>query len=274
MATPDPFDAIRELDVDGTRYRIADLTVLEDRGLCDLSSLPVSVRILLESVLRNVDGDTVTEEDVRAAASWEPEVPDVDVPFSPSRVVLQDLTGVPAVVDLAAMRSAAARAGEDPTVVEPEVPADLVIDHSVQVDYFGSEEAYERNVELEYERNAERYGAIKWAQEAFDDFRVVPPGTGIVHQVNLEYLGRVVHAREVDGERWLLPDTLVGTDSHTPMIGGIGVVGWGVGGIEAEAALLGQPISMALPEVVGVRLTGELDELIDDTDFAQPFGQV
>ena len=267
MATSNPFDAIRELDVDGTSYRYADLTALEDRGLCDLSSLPVSVRILLESVLRNVDGETVTEEDVRAAASWEPDVPDVAVPFSPSRVVLQDLTGVPAVVDLAAMRSAAERAGEDPTVVEPEVPADLVIDHSVQVDYFGSEEAYERNVELEYERNAERYRAIKWAQGAFDDFRVVPPGTGIVHQVNLEYLGRVVHDREVDGDRWLLPDTLVGTDSHTPMIGGIGVVGWGVGGIEAEAALLGQPISMPLPEVVGVRLKGSLPEGATATDL-------
>ncbi len=266
-STADPFGAIRELEHDGDTYTYADLTVLEEQGLCDLSSLPVSIRVLLESVLRNVDGEAVTEDAVRNAASWEPDVPDVEVPFSPSRVVLQDLTGVPAVVDLAALRSAADRAGEDPTVVEPDVPCDLVIDHSVQVDYFGSEDAYEQNVELEYERNEERYRAIKWAEQAFEDFNVVPPGTGIVHQVNLEHLGRVVHDREIDGEQWLLPDTLVGTDSHTPMINGIGVVGWGVGGIEAEAALLGQPITMTLPEVVGVELTGELAEGVTSTDL-------
>ncbi|SHL11773.1 aconitate hydratase [Haladaptatus paucihalophilus] len=267
MSKPVPFDAVREFEVDGTSYKMADLTVLEDEGLCNLDKLPVSIRILLESVLRNVDGETITEEDVRNAASWQPEVPDVELPFTPSRVVLQDLTGVPAVVDLAALRSAADRAGEQPSIVEPEVPIDLVIDHSVQVDYFGSEDAYERNVEMEYERNAERYKALKWAQQAFEDFNVVPPGTGIVHQVNLEYLGRVVHDRDVDGENWLFPDTLVGTDSHTPMIGGIGVVGWGVGGIEAEAAMLGQPITMKLPEVVGVRLTGELPEGATATDL-------
>ncbi|MGA9403349.1 aconitase family protein, partial [Haladaptatus sp.] len=267
MSRKAPFDAVREFEVDGTSYKMADLTVLEDEGLCDLDKLPVSIRILLESVLRNVDGETITEEDVRNAASWQPEVPDVELPFTPSRVVLQDLTGVPAVVDLAALRSAADRAGEQPSIVEPEVPIDLVIDHSVQVDYFGSEDAYERNVEMEYERNAERYKALKWAQQAFEDFNVVPPGTGIVHQVNLEYLGRVVHDRETDGENWLFPDTLVGTDSHTPMIGGIGVVGWGVGGIEAEAAMLGQPITMKLPEVVGVRLTGELPEGATATDL-------
>ncbi|SFR87342.1 aconitase [Halomicrobium zhouii] len=262
-----PFDAVRELDVDGTTYRMADLTVLEDEGLCDLDDLPVSIRILLESVLRNADGETITEDDVRNAAAWEPDVPDTELPFGPSRVVLQDLTGVPAVVDLAALRSAVEREGRDPTLVEPEVPCDLVIDHSVQVDYFGSEDAYEKNVDLEYERNAERYRAIKWAQGAFENFNVVPPGTGIVHQVNLEHLGRVVHARERDGEQWLLPDTLVGTDSHTPMIGGIGVVGWGVGGIEAEAAMLGQPITMKLPEVVGVRLEGKLPEGATATDL-------
>jgi len=200
-----------------------------EEGLCELDQLPVSIRVLLESVLRNVDGETITVEDVRNVASWQPDVPDVELPFTPSRVVLQDLTGVPAVVDLAALRSAADRKGKDPAIVEPDVPCDLVIDHSVQVDYFGSADAYEKNVKLEYERNGERYRALKWAQQAFDDFRVVPPGTGIVHQVNLEYLGQVVHARERDGEQWLLPDTLVGTDSHTPMIGGIGVVGWGRG---------------------------------------------
>lgn len=267
MVTTDPFDAIREVEIEGDKYQMADITVLEDAGLCELDRLPVSIRILLESVLRNVDGEIVTEEDVRNAASWEPDVPDVEVPFSPSRVVLQDLTGVPAVVDLAALRSAADRAGKDPALVEPEVPCDLVIDHSVQVDYFGSDDAYERNVELEYERNEERYRAIKWAQEAFENFQVVPPGTGIVHQVNLEHLGRVVHAREQDDQNWLIPDTLVGTDSHTPMIGGIGVVGWGVGGIEAEAAMLGQPITMNLPEVVGVRLSGDLPEGATATDL-------
>jgi aconitate hydratase len=267
MSNPDPLDAIREFEFDGSTYRMADLTALEERGICELDRLPVSVRVLLESVLRNVDGDAITAEDVRQVASWEPDVPDVELPFTPSRVVLQDLTGVPAVVDLAALRSAVDRKGEDPTVVEPEVPCDLVIDHSVQVDFFGSDDAYERNVELEYERNGERYRALKWAQQAFDDFRVVPPGTGIVHQVNLEHLGRVVHERERDGQEWLFPDTLVGTDSHTPMIGGIGVVGWGVGGIEAEAAMLGQPITMKLPEVVGVRLTGELPEGATATDL-------
>jgi aconitate hydratase len=262
-----PFDAVRELDVDGTTYKMADLQVLEAEGLCDLDSLPVSIRILLESVLRNADGQSITEADVRNAAGWQPEVPDAEVPFSPSRVVLQDLTGVPAVVDLAALRSEVERKDRDPTLVEPEIPIDLVIDHSVQVDYFDSEDAYEKNVELEYERNSERYRAIKWAQNAFENFNVVPPGTGIVHQVNLEHLGRVVHARERDGEDWLLPDTLVGTDSHTPMIGGIGVVGWGVGGIEAEAAMLGQPVTMKLPEVVGVRLDGELPEGATATDL-------
>ncbi|MFW6458673.1 MAG: aconitase family protein, partial [Halodesulfurarchaeum sp.] len=263
-----PFGAIDELDVGGRTYRYADLSVLEDAGLCELEKLPVSIRILLESVLRRAhEDDEITEDDVRAAARWAPEVPDVEVPFTPSRVVLQDLTGVPAVVDLAALRSAAERKGVDPSVIEPEIPADLVIDHSVQVDFYGSGEAYQRNVELEYERNEERYRAIKWANQAFEDFDVVPPGTGIVHQVNLEYLGQVVHEREDGGEEWLLPDTLVGTDSHTPMIGGIGVVGWGVGGIEAEAALLGQPITMKLPEVVGVKLTGEMPEGATATDL-------
>ncbi|MFC3957337.1 aconitate hydratase AcnA [Halovivax cerinus] len=267
MALDDVSDAIRTFEHDGTSYKMADLTVLEEEGLCDLESLPVSIRVMLESVLRNADGDTIDVDDVKNAASWRPDVPNVEVPFTVSRVVLQDLTGVPAVVDLAALRSAADRKGVDPAAVEPEVPCDLVIDHSVQVDYFGSDEAYEKNVELEYERNEERYRAIKWAEQAFEDFNVVPPGTGIVHQVNLEHLGRVVHEREQDGEQWLYPDTLVGTDSHTPMIGGIGVVGWGVGGIEAEAALLGQPITMQLPEVVGVRLSGELPEGATATDL-------
>ena len=267
MSSMEFSEAIREFEHDGETYKMADLTVLEEKGLCDLEKLPVSIRILLESVLRNADGGQIDADSVRAAASWEPDVPDAEVPFTVSRVVLQDLTGVPAVVDLAALRSAADRKNVDPTVVEPEVPCDLVIDHSVQVDHFGTEDAYEQNVEIEYERNEERYRAIKWAQQAFDEFNVVPPGTGIVHQVNLERLGRVVHTREEDGDQWVYPDTLVGTDSHTPMIGGIGVVGWGVGGIEAEAALLGQPINMSLPEVVGVRLSGELPEGATATDL-------
>ena len=267
MQDTGPFGALREFEHDGESYRIADLTVLEEEGLCDLDSLPVSIRLLLESVLRQADGDSITEEDVRNAAAWEPDVPEAEVPFTPSRVVLQDLTGVPAVVDLAALRSAADRKGRDPSIVEPEIPADLVIDHSVQVDYYGSADAFQKNVAMEYERNEERYRAIKWANQAFEDFSVVPPGTGIVHQVNLEYLGQVVHDREVDGENWLLPDTLVGTDSHTPMIGGIGVMGWGVGGIEAEAALLGQPVTMKLPEVVGVELKGEMPEGATATDL-------
>ncbi|MFB6093962.1 MAG: aconitate hydratase AcnA [Halanaeroarchaeum sp.] len=268
MPDPNPFGAIRDIEIDGDTYKMADLSALEEAGVIDdADSLPVSIRILIESVIRNADGDQITEQDVENAASWQPDVPEYEVPFTPSRIVLQDLTGVPAVVDLAALRSAADRKGVDPNVVEPEIPADLVIDHSVQVDYYGSEDAYQKNVEIEYERNEERYKAIKWANQAFEDFSVVPPGTGIVHQVNLEYLGEVVHERQDDGEDWLLPDTLVGTDSHTPMIGGIGVVGWGVGGIEAEAALLGQPITMKLPEVVGVKLTGEMPEGATATDL-------
>tara|TARA_A100001037_G_scaffold306758_1_gene355075 strand:+ start:7845 stop:10520 length:2676 start_codon:yes stop_codon:yes gene_type:complete len=267
MEKSDSSSAIMDFEFEGETYKIASLKGLEKDGLCELDKLPVSIRILIESVLRNIDGEIINFEDVKNATSWAPETPDVEVPFSPSRVVLQDLTGVPAVVDLAALRSAAHRAGKDPSIVEPAVPCDLVIDHSVQVDFFGSEDAYERNVEMEYERNGERYRSLKWAQQAFSSFRVVPPGTGIVHQVNLEYLGQVVHSRSIKGDQWLLPDTLVGTDSHTPMIGGIGVVGWGVGGIEAEAAMLGQPITMTLPEVVGVRLTGELPQGATATDL-------
>ena len=263
----DPSKAIGELTIEDTRYRVADLGVLKSSGLCDLEELPVSIRLLLESVLRQAHDGSVPAEAVEQVASWSPTVPDVEVPFMPSRVVLQDLTGVPAVVDLAAMRSAIDRMDLDPELLEPDIPTDLVIDHSVQVDYYGSDDAFERNVALEYERNGERYRALKWAQEAFEDFRVVPPGTGIVHQVNLEYLGRVVHDRQIDSERWLIPDTLVGTDSHTPMIGGIGVLGWGVGGIEAEAAMLGQPITMKLPEVVGVRLHGTLPDGATATDL-------
>lgn len=267
MEGNDPFGAIKEIDIEGEKYKIADLNVLEQKGICKLDQLPYSIRILLESVLRNTDGNEITKKDIKNTASWKPNVPDTQLPFKPSRIVLQDLTGVPAVVDLAALRSEAKRKGHDPKIIEPDIPIDLVIDHSVQVDYYGSNQAFERNVEMEYERNAERYKALKWAQNAFEDFQVVPPGTGIVHQVNLEYLGRVVHNRTHNQQNWLYPDTLLGTDSHTPMIGGIGVVGWGVGGIEAEAAMLGQPVTIKLPEIIGVKLTGQLPKGATATDL-------
>lgn len=241
--------------------------VAEAAGV-DLSKLPFSIRILLENLVRHCDGDVITEDHVLALARWSAgSVSQSELPFMPSRVVLQDFTGVPAVVDLAAMRSAIQRAGGDPQKINPLIPADLVIDHSVQVDLFGSAEALAYNVEREYERNAERYALLRWAQQAFTNFRVVPPGTGIVHQVNLEYLAQVVHAREEKGELMAFPDTCVGTDSHTTMINGLGVVGWGVGGIEAEAAMLGQPYYMLTPEVVGFRLTGTLPEGATATDL-------
>ena len=243
------------------------LQALEEQGLASLDRLPFSIRILLENALRHAGGGYVSEEDVRAVAAWSPTNAGANVPFLPTRVVLQDFTGVPAVVDLAAMRSGIAAMGGDPERINPVVPADLVIDHSVQVDYFGSDTAYRRNVEREMERNWERYALLRWAQDAFRNFRVVPPGTGIVHQVNLEYLASVVERRR-HGEAWVAcPDTLVGTDSHTTMINGLGVVGWGVGGIEAEAVLLGQPYYMLLPEVVGVKFTGALQESATATDL-------
>ena len=243
------------------------LQSLEEQGLASLDRLPFSIRILLENALRHAGGGYVTEDDVRAVAAWSPTNAGANVPFLPTRVVLQDFTGVPAVVDLAAMRSGIAAMGGDPERINPVVPADLVIDHSVQVDYFGSDTAYRRNVEREMERNGERYALLRWAQDAFRNFRVVPPGTGIVHQVNLEYLASVVERRR-RGDDWVLsPDTLVGTDSHTTMINGLGVVGWGVGGIEAEAVLLGQPYYMLLPEVVGVKFTGALREGATATDL-------
>ena len=243
------------------------LGTLEEQGLASLDRLPFSIRILLENALRHAGGGYVSEEDVCAVAAWTPTNAGANVPFLPTRVVLQDFTGVPAVVDLAAMRSGIAAMGGDPERINPVVPADLVIDHSVQVDYFGSDTAYRKNVKREMERNWERYALLRWAQDAFRNFRVVPPGTGIVHQVNLEYLASVVERRK-QGDAWVAcPDTLVGTDSHTTMINGLGVVGWGVGGIEAEAVLLGQPYYMLLPEVVGVKFTGALREGATATDL-------
>ena len=221
-------------------------------------------------MLRNAGGEFVDDDDVETLAGWTPGRPagqEVELPFLPGRVVLQDFTGVPCVVDLAAMRSAVARLGGDVTRINPLVPADLVIDHSVQVDRFGTLLAFGRNVELEYERNRERYALLRWAQQSFQNFRVVPPGTGIVHQVNLEYLASVVSTRPVGAETVAFPDTLVGTDSHTTMINGLGVLGWGVGGIEAEAVLLGQPLYQLTPEVIGVRLTGSLRQGATATDL-------
>ncbi|BDG59648.1 aconitate hydratase AcnA [Caldinitratiruptor microaerophilus] len=264
----DPFGAKAEFHTGWGRAVIYRLDRLEAAGLTRIDRLPFSIRVLLENLLRNLDGYLVTEDDVRAVAAWRPgPLPAREIPYMPARVVLQDFTGVPLVADLAAMRAATAKFGADPKRINPLIPADLVIDHSVQVDAFGAEWAYRFNVEKEYERNRERYAFLKWAQKAFENFRVVPPGTGIIHQVNLEYLARVVQLRERDGETLAFPDTVVGTDSHTTMVNGLGVLGWGVGGIEAEAVMLGQPYYMLIPEVIGVKLVGELPEGATATDL-------
>ena len=266
-------------DIFGARARLESargavsyyqLGALTKRGVQSLDRLPFTVKILLENALRNADGEIVTEDEVLSLARWVPgqvSQSEAEYPFMPARVLLQDFTGVPAVADLAAMRSAVARMGGSPLKINPLVPADLVIDHSVQVDMFGSTLAFARNVEREYERNSERYGLLRWGQQAFSNFRVVPPGTGIVHQVNLEYLAPVVMTKQENGETIAFPDTLVGTDSHTTMINGLGVLGWGVGGIEAEAVLLGQPLYLLTPEVIGVRLTGSLPSGTTATDL-------
>jgi len=247
---------------------VYSLKKLEELGYGSVSKLPFTIKVLLEAVLREYDGYTVTEDDVKLLADYNAKNPQGEIPFKPSRVVLQDFTGVPAVVDLAALRSAMKRMGGNPQSINPQVPVDLVIDHSVQVDMFGNDAAFMFNVDREMERNNERYEFLKWGQKAFDNFRVVPPGRGIVHQVNLEYLAKGVFTRkEDDGTTVAYPDTLVGTDSHTTMINGLGILGWGVGGIEAEAAMLGQPIYMLVPEVVGVKLTGKLREGITATDL-------
>jgi len=262
------FGALSTLCTAQGDLRIYKLSALQDAGLGDIDRLPFSIRVLLESVLRNVDGKRITEDDVRTVASWADGAAGVrETPFVPSRVLLQDFTGVPAVVDLAAMRDAMKKLGGDPKKINPLIPVDLVIDHSVQVDAFGSPDALGINADREFVRNRERYQFLRWGQQAFDNFRVVPPATGIVHQVNLERLATVVAVREVGGEKIAMPDSLVGTDSHTTMINGLGVVGWGVGGIEAEAVMLGQPISMLLPEVVGFRLSGKLSEGATATDL-------
>ncbi len=271
----DIFNSRKTLNVGNTQYTYYDLHKLEDSGLTKLEKLPFSIRILLESVLRNCNNEDIFEEDVRNLAGWLPNAANrPPMPFKPGRVLLQDFTGVPAIVDLAAMRDAMAKLGGDPKKINPRVPVDLVIDHSVQVDFFASSDALQRNAEMEFIRNRERYEFLHWGQQAFDNFRVVPPSTGIVHQVNLEYLGKVVMTKQDGKETLAYPDTLVGTDSHTTMINGLGVVGWGVGGIEAEAALLGRAIDLLAPDVIGFKLYGKLEEGITPTDLTLTITQM
>ena len=272
MSQHDPFGARAVLPRTGIAYY--RLAALDGQLALPLDRVPFTVKVLLENVLRHAGTEPFREEDVQRLARWRPGEAGWEVPFLPARVLLQDFTGVPAVVDLAAMRSAMARLGGDPKRINPLVPVDLVIDHSVQVDAFGSAVAFRFNVEKEYERNRERYALLRWAQKAFRNFRVVPPGTGIVHQVNLEYLATVVATREQDGQQVAFPDSLVGTDSHTTMVNGLGVLGWGVGGIEAEAVMLGQPIYLAAPEVVGFRLHGTPPEGVTATDLVLTVTQI
>ncbi|MGE0594730.1 MAG: aconitate hydratase AcnA [Hyphomonadaceae bacterium] len=270
MPSLNSFNCRKTLQVGAKTYTYFDLKAAADAGgLGDISRLPASLKVLLENLLRTEDGVAVSNASISAMAAWLQNKGQVEteIAFTPARVLMQDFTGVPAVVDLAAMRDAATKLGADPERVNPLVPVDLVIDHSVMVDHFASGNAFKQNVELEYERNAERYKFLRWGQSAFRNFRVVPPGTGICHQVNLEYLGQSVWTREEGGETFAYPDTVVGTDSHTTMINGIGVLGWGVGGIEAEAAMLGQPISMLIPQVIGFRLSGRLPEGATATDL-------
>ena len=263
----DFFNARDVLNVGDKNFVIYRLDALEQAGLTNLKLLPFSIRIILEAALRQCNDKEITQADVKNIAAWTPKAMRPGIPFLPARVVMQDFTGVPAVVDLAAMRSAVARLGGNPKKINPLVPVDLVIDHSVQVDFFATSDALRRNAEVEFQRNRERYEFLKWGQKAFSNFRVVPPMTGIVHQVNLEYLADVVMTKQVGDETVALPDTLVGTDSHTTMINGLGVVGWGVGGIEAEAVMLGQPMDMRLPDVIGFKLYGKLREGVTATDL-------
>lgn len=238
-------------------YKIASLKKLEDNGV-DVGRLPFSIRILLENSLRNHDGFAITNEHLDTLSHWNAAGTDKEIPFKPARVLMQDFTGVPSVVDIASVRSEVIRKGGDGTKINPVIPVDLVIDHSVQVDYFGTNYSENKNVEREYERNSERYKLLKWGQKGLKNFTVVPPGMGICHQVNLEYLAQGV----IERDGWAFPDSLVGLDSHTPMVNGIGVLGWGVGGIEAEAAMLGQPIYFTCPQVVGLKLTGKIPEAV------------
>ena len=266
----DSFKTKTTLEVAGKSYEIFDIT-----GFAEAKDLPFSLKILLENLLRTEDGANITADQIKKLAAWDPSVePDTEIQFTPARVIMQDFTGVPCIVDLATMREAIAELGGDPAKVNPLSPAELVIDHSVIADLFGTKDSFEQNVDIEYQRNKERYRFLRWGQTAFDEFKVVPPGTGIVHQVNIEYLARVVMNRVVDGKLRAYPDTVVGTDSHTTMVNGLGVLGWGVGGIEAEAALLGQPVSMLIPRVVGFKLNGQLPVGTTATDLVLTITQM
>src|SRR5438309_4606294 len=276
MTSLDSFRCCKPLVVGGKTYAIYSLAAAEKNGLKGISRLPFSMKVLLENLLRNEDGRSVSKPDLLAVAQWlKAKTSEREIAFRPARVLMQDFTGVPAVVDLAAMRDAMTKLGGDPKKINPLVPVDLVIDHSVAVNFFGNNGAFKKNVEEEYRQNLERYEFLKWSQKSFDNFRVVPPGTGICHKVNIEYLSQTVWSKKdkvkIDGKSMVMdvayPDTLVGTDSHTTMVNGLAVLGWGVGGIEAEAAMLGQAYSMLLPEVIGVRLTGKLKEGVTATDL-------
>ncbi len=276
MGANNTFHAKKQFELNGKTYNYYHLKALEEAGLGKVSRLPFSIRVLLESLVRQHDGHQIKDEHVQRLSKWgTDEGKGVDVPFKPSRVILQDFTGVPAVVDLASLRKAMVDMGGEPDKINPEVPVDLVIDHSVQVDQYGTPNALKANMDLEFERNAERYEFLNWAQKAFENYRAVPPATGIVHQVNLEYIANVVHGLENEnGEYDAFPDTLVGTDSHTTMINGLGVLGWGVGGIEAEAGMLGQPSYFPAPEVIGVKFTGSFPNGTTATDLALKVTQV
>src|ERR1700741_5244749 len=274
MPSLDSFRCCKSLKVGSKTYAYYSLPTAEKNGLKGISRLPFSMKVLLENLLRNEDGRSVSKEDIQAVAQWlKTKTSEREIAFRPARVLMQDFTGVPAVVDLAAMRDAMEHLGGDPKKINPLVPVDLVIDHSVAVNFFGHKDSFKKNVEEEYKQNQERYKFLKWAQRSFENFRVVPPGTGICHQVNLEYLSQAVFTAKgkvkLDGKEVTAeiayPDTVVGTDSHTTMVNGLSVLGWGVGGIEAEAAMLGQPYSMVLPEVIGVKLTGKLKEGVTAT---------
>mgnify|MGYP001824350865 FL=1 len=247
----------RQMEINGKPMYFIDISLLEKNGIADIQRLPYSIKILVENLLRKLDNKVVLEKDLRNIAGWQKHYTEpVEIPHHPARVLMQDFTGVPAVVDLAAMRDAVGKLGGNPGLINPLVPVELVVDHSVQVDYFAAPDALEKNVAKEYERNKERYELLKWAQKSFDNFKVVPPNSGICHQVNLEYLGRVVMTEKMEDGYLAYPDTMVGTDSNTTKINSLGIMGWGVGGIVAEAVMLGQPYYMSIPEVVGLRMTG------------------
>ncbi len=267
MSTDKTPDTLSTLEASGSTYHYYSLPKAAE-AFGDIKRLPFTLKVLLENQLRYADDESVSSDDMQALVDWQKEARSTrEIGYRPARVLMQDFTGVPGVVDLASMRDAVERLGEDPARINPLSPVDLVIDHSVMVDHFGDSSAFKDNVAIEMERNHERYEFLRWGQQAFDNFRVVPPGTGICHQVNLEYLGRTVWTKEQDGKTFAYPDTLVGTDSHTTMINGLGILGWGVGGIEAEAAMLGQPVSMVIPEVIGFKITGKLREGITATDL-------